>query len=97
RGTACNLFRRPEIGRPEVRQRVEDCARKLGYGGPDPKGRLLRAGKVNAIGVVVMDDLTYFFSDPFNREFMRGVAEVCDERGAGLALGSAVARARAAS
>ena len=83
-GTASNAFSRPEIVRPEVRQRVEECAEKLGYGGPDPKGRLLRAGKVNAIGVVVMDNLTYFFSDPFNREFMSGVAEVCDERGAGI-------------
>ena len=95
-GTASNVFSRPEIVRAEVRQRVEDCARKLGYGGPDPKGRLLRAGKVNAIGVVVMDNLTYFFNDPFNREFMSGVSEVCDERGAGLALVSAVDRTEAA-
>jgi DNA-binding LacI/PurR family transcriptional regulator len=95
-GTASNVFSRPEIVRPEVRQRVEDCARKLGYGGPDPKGRLLRAGKVNAIGVVVMDNLTYFFSDPFSREFMNGVAEVCDQRGAGIALVSAVDRTAAA-
>ena len=73
-----------------MRERVEEAARKLGYRGPDPKGRLLRAGKVNAIGVVVMDDLTYFFNDPFNREFMTGVAEVCDQRGAGIALVSAV-------
>src|SRR5262249_45016594 len=95
-GTASNVFSRPEIVRPEVRQRVEDSARKLGYSGPDPKGRLLRAGKVNAIGVVVMDDLTYFFSDPFNGGFMRGVGEGCDGRGAGLALVSAVDRAKAA-
>jgi DNA-binding LacI/PurR family transcriptional regulator len=95
-GTASNVFSRPEIVRAEVRERVEACARKLGYAGPDPKGRLLRAGKVNAIGVVVMDDLAYFFSDPFNREFMRGVAEVCDQRGAGLALVSAMDRAKAA-
>jgi DNA-binding LacI/PurR family transcriptional regulator len=95
-GTASNVFSRPEIVRPEVRTRVEECARQLGYGGPDPKGRLLRAGKVNAIGVVVMDNLTYFFNDPFNREFMTGVAEVCDARGAGIALVSAVDRKVAA-
>ena len=79
-----------------MRERVEDAARSLGYHGPDPKGRLLRAGKVNAIGVVVMDDLTYFFNDPFNREFMTGVAEVCDQRGAGIALVSAADREKAA-
>ncbi len=50
-GTASNVFSRPEIVREEVRERVKAAAEKLGYGGPDPKGRLLRAGKVNAIGV----------------------------------------------
>ena len=95
-GTASNVFAKPDLVRPEVRGRVEEAARTLGYHGPDPKGRLLRAGKVNAIGVVVMDDLTYFFNDPFNREFMSGVAEVCDQRGAGIALVSAVDREKAA-
>jgi DNA-binding LacI/PurR family transcriptional regulator len=89
-GTASNVFNRPQLVRPEVRERVEAAARQLGYGGPDPKGRLLRAGKVNAIGVVVMDKLTYFFNDPYNREFMRGLSEVCDARGAGVSLVSAV-------
>ncbi len=88
-GTASNVFSRPELVRPEVRRRVEESAKRLGYNGPDPRGRLLRAGKVNAIGVVVMGDLTYFFNDPFNREFMAGLAQVCDERGAGLSLISA--------
>jgi DNA-binding LacI/PurR family transcriptional regulator len=89
-GTASNVFNRPHLVRPEVRERVEGAARQLGYAGPDPKGRLLRAGKVNAIGVVVMDKLTYFFNDPFNREFMKGLSEVCDARGAGVSLVSAV-------
>ncbi len=91
-GTASNAFAKPDLVRPEVRERVEQAALRLGYHGPDPKGRLLRAGRVNAIGVVAMDDLSYFFNDPFNREFMTGVAEVCDERGAGIALVSAIDR-----
>ncbi len=91
-GTASNVFAKPDLVRVEVRERVEAAARALGYGGPDPKGRLLRAGRVNAIGVVVMDDLAYFFNDPFNREFMTGVAEICDARGAGISLVSAVDR-----
>jgi len=95
-GTASNVFAKPDLVRPEVRKRVEAAAAALGYHGPDPKGRLLRAGKVNAIGVVVMDDLAYFFNDPFNREFMTGVAEVCDARGAGISLVSAVDRDSAA-
>jgi DNA-binding LacI/PurR family transcriptional regulator len=85
-GTASNVFNRPEIVSPEVRSRVEAAARRLGYNGPDPKGRLLRAGKVNAIGVVTSDDTADAFQDPYTRLVMRGVAEECDARGAGLAL-----------
>jgi DNA-binding LacI/PurR family transcriptional regulator len=88
-GTASNVFNRPQLVRPEVRERVEASARRLGYAGPDPKGRLLRAGKVNAIGIVMADDSAYFFRDPFARLLMAGIAEVCDERGAGVALVSA--------
>jgi DNA-binding LacI/PurR family transcriptional regulator len=95
-GTASNAFNRPELVRPEVRERVEEAARRLGYAGPDPKGRLLRAGKVNAIGVVVNFDLKYFFSDPFSRMLMTGVAEVCDARAAGIALVSSINDAVAA-
>jgi DNA-binding LacI/PurR family transcriptional regulator len=36
-GTASNVFNRPQLVRPEVRERVEAAARLLGYGGPDPK------------------------------------------------------------
>ena len=45
-GTASNVFARPEIVREEVRERVKAAAEAMGYAGPDPKGRLLRAGKV---------------------------------------------------
>ena len=50
-GTASNVFNRPELVREEVRERVRAAAERLGYSGPSPKGRLLRAGKVNAIGI----------------------------------------------
>jgi DNA-binding LacI/PurR family transcriptional regulator len=88
-GTASNVFNRPELVRPEVRERVEESARKLGYAGPDPRGRLLRAGKVNAIGFVSADSMAYFFQDPFARLLIAGIAEVCDKNGAGMALVSA--------
>jgi DNA-binding LacI/PurR family transcriptional regulator len=95
-GTASNVFNRPELVRPQVRERVEASARRLGYAGPDPKGRLLRGGKVNAIGIVMADDTAYFFRDPFARMLMSGIAEICDERGAGVALVSAKRRRDAA-
>ena len=48
-GTASNVFAKPELVRPEVRERVEEVARALGYHGPDPRGRLLRAGNATLI------------------------------------------------
>ena len=88
-GTASNVFSRPAIVREEVRERVKAAADKLGYAGPDPKGRLLRAGKVNAIGVATAEPLSYFFDDPFARVVMSGISQACDATGAGISLVSA--------
>ena len=92
RGTAGNVFSRPELVRAEVRARVEEAARNLGYGGPDPKGRLLRAGRTNAIGVVMpaAAGISLSFKHPYMREFLTGVAEVCEEQSAGMSLVSGI-------
>ena len=84
RGTASNVFSRPEIVREEMREKVLAAAQQLGYAGPDPKGRLLRAGKVNAIGVATAEPLSYFFDDPFARTVMSGISQECDATGAGI-------------
>ena len=89
-GTASNVFNKPDQVRPEVRTRVETAARELGYAGPDPKGRLLMGGKVNAIGVVTANPITYFFDNPYMNHFMAGFTEVCRKEGAGVALVSAL-------
>lgn len=88
-GTASNVFARPEIVREEVRERVKAAAEAMGYAGPDPKGRLLRAGKVNAIGVATGEPLSYFFDDPFARVMMASISQACDATGAGISLVSA--------
>lgn len=88
-GTASNVFNRPQIVREEVRDRVLAAASALGYAGPDPRGRMLRAGKVNAIGVVSSQPLAHFFTDPYARVLMSGIAEACDTYGAGLSVVSA--------
>jgi DNA-binding LacI/PurR family transcriptional regulator len=85
-GTASNVWNHPELVREQVRERVLEAARVMGYAGPSPKGRLLRTGKVNAIGVAAAEPLDYFFADPWARRLLTEVAEVCDARGAGLAL-----------
>ena len=84
--TVSNVFNRPDAVSLETRERVKASARNLGYPGPDPKGRLLRAGRVNAIGVVTAYTNAYFFEDPYTRELMRGIGAACDESGSGLAL-----------
>lgn len=87
-GTASNAFNRPELLRPELRQLIEKAARKLGYLGPDPKGRLLMGGKTNAIGFIPAGEMSVAtaFNSPFLRKFLSGVAEVCEERGASLVV-----------
>lgn len=87
-GTASNVFAHPERVRPEVRERVETEARRLGYHGPDLKGRLLREGRFNALGLLPPADLGIADAilNPVFRNFIRGVAESCDEAGANLVL-----------
>ena len=98
-GTASNVFNRPDLVREEVRDTVHAAARRLGYKGPDPVGRLLMGGKANVIGVLPPGDMPVAtaFRSPFFREFVLGIAEVCDERGASLVVlsGAAGSKARA--
>lgn len=86
KATASNVFNRPHLVRAEVRARVLAEAAAIGYTGPDPMGRLLSAGKVNAIGVATAEPLSYFIEDPFARSLLLGVTEACDARGIGISL-----------
>ena len=72
KATASNVFNRPQLVREEVRARVLEAAKAVGYAGPDPKGRMLSGGKVNAIGVATAEPLSYFFEDPYARILLRG-------------------------
>jgi DNA-binding LacI/PurR family transcriptional regulator len=89
KATVSNVFNKPALVRSELRIRVLEAAKALGYCGPNPMGRLLSAGKVNAIGVATVEPLSCFFQDPFARCMMVGVSEECQSRGIGLSLVSA--------
>jgi len=88
RGTVSNVFNHPELVRSDVRKRVEAAARQLGYDGPDPRGRVLRDGKFNAIGF--MPPGAYAIADvirsPYLRELALGASLACDKAGATLSL-----------
>jgi DNA-binding LacI/PurR family transcriptional regulator len=88
-GTASNVFSKPELVRDEVREHVLAVAKELGYAGPSVTGRLLRQGKVNAVGVAAIEPISYFFEDLWARQLMAEISNICDSRGAGVALVSA--------
>ena len=62
-GTASNVFSKPDVVREEVREHVLKVSKELGYAGPSVTGRLLRQGKVNAVGVAAIEPISYFFED----------------------------------
>ena len=88
KATVSNVFSRPERVRPDLKARVEAAARQLGYAGPDPRGRTLSSGKVNAIGIVPFGPfgVTHFFKNAYQRDFLAGVTDVCEARGLGVSL-----------
>ncbi len=49
---------------------------------------MLSYGKVNAIGIVPFGafGISHFFKNAYQREFLAGVADVCERRGVGLSL-----------
>ena len=61
---------------------------QLGYDGPDPRGRVLRDGKFNAIGFMPPGDyaIAEMVRSPYGRELVLGASLACDEAGATLSL-----------
>src|ERR1700751_3364452 len=88
RTTISNAFNRPDQLSADLRERVLETAKRLGYPGPDPVARSLRTRKAGAVGLLMAEPLTYFFSDPAARDFVAGVAQSCEEMGQGLLLGA---------
>jgi DNA-binding LacI/PurR family transcriptional regulator len=80
RGTVSNVFVHPERVRPAVREKVEAAAGRLGYAGPDPRGRILRAEKFHALGFVIPGafGLANLLESPYGRELILGMAAACD-------------------
>jgi DNA-binding LacI/PurR family transcriptional regulator len=84
--TVSNAFNRPDQLSVELRERILDHARELGYAGPDPLGRGLRRGRAGAVGLVSDTPLSYAFDDPAASAVMAGLCSVTEEQGLGLVL-----------
>jgi DNA-binding LacI/PurR family transcriptional regulator len=85
-GSASQAFGRPELVSDEVRKRVLEAAKALGYPGPDPVARRLRTGRAGAIGLIFSERLRYQFTDPTAPAFLRGVALAMQDAPLGLLL-----------
>ncbi len=84
--TVSNAFNRPDQLSPELRERVIERARKMGYTGPDAMARQLRSRRTNTYAVVFEEPLSYAFSDPFSVSWLTGFSEVMAEHGASIML-----------
>jgi DNA-binding LacI/PurR family transcriptional regulator len=86
RMTVSNAYNRPDQLSPELRERILDAAKALGYAGPNPVARTLSRGKTGSVGLVLDYPLTIAFTDPGTVQFLHGVAAGCEEEGLGLTL-----------
>lgn len=86
RTTVSNAYNRPDQLSPELRRRVLDTARRLGYPGPDPVARSLRTRKAGAVGLLLTETLSYAFRDPAAIGFLEGLSLACEEAAQGLLL-----------
>ncbi|WP_433871071.1 LacI family DNA-binding transcriptional regulator [Saccharopolyspora sp. CA-218241] len=86
RTTVSNAYNRPDQLSPELRKRVLETARRLGYPGPDPVARSLRTRKAGAVGLLLTENLSYAFRDPGAVGFLEGLALACEDAGHGLLL-----------
>jgi DNA-binding LacI/PurR family transcriptional regulator len=85
-GSASQAFGRPERVSKDVRHRVLEAAKELGYSGPDPTARRLRTGRAGALGLIVAERLGYQFTDPASPAFLGGVARAMESGLMGLLL-----------
>lgn len=93
-------FNRPSELSATTVARIIEAARELGYA-PNPHARALLSRQCGVIGVMVPQDISAVFGNPFFRSFFQGVGSVTDEAGLGILtvapLGGSLERALAAA
>ena len=86
RTTVSNAYNRPDQLAGELRAKVFETAKQLGYAGPDPAARRLRSGLRGAIGMMFSERLSYAFTDPGAVGFLQGLTEATEAKGYELLL-----------
>lgn len=87
--TVSNAYNRPEQLSAALREKILATADELGYPGPSAVGRSLRSGRAGAIGVLLANQLSYAFSDPYAIGFLVGVTREAEQAGVSVLLLSA--------
>ena len=64
RTTVSNAYNRPDQLSEDLRTRILETAKRLGYPGPDPVARSLRTRRAGAIGLLLTDCLLYTSPSP---------------------------------
>jgi DNA-binding LacI/PurR family transcriptional regulator len=84
--TVSNAYNRPDQLSAELRGRVLETARRLGYPGPDPLARGLRRRRAGALGLIYDTRLGYAVQDAAAVAFLAGVCGPAEAAGLGLLL-----------
>jgi DNA-binding LacI/PurR family transcriptional regulator len=63
-----------------TRERILTAAEELGYA-PSTMARMLQAGRTNALGVLLPQNLATVMENPYYSRFLMGVGQVCDQEG----------------
>lgn len=70
----------------DTKARVEKAAAELGYHGPSPVAKSLRSGRSHIVGLVVPEQLSQSFRDPFGLRVVDGAVTSLGDHGLGVLL-----------
>ncbi len=85
RSTVSRVLNNHPNVRPEVRERVWEVIRRVGYQ-PHAAARSLATRRSQVLGLVIPEAVSTLFTDPFFPELIRGMTDACYARGYLLTL-----------
>ncbi len=84
--TVSNAFNRPDQLSPALREKVFAAAERLGYVGPNPAARGMRARSVGQVAVLLGQPLADIYADAVTSATLEGITRVLSGRGLALDL-----------